>query len=140
MSHGPGKTTPQPCIPVFVYGTLLPGESNHRVVAPYLTGEPSPGAVRGRLYDAGEYPGLVPDDTAPPVEGVWLLVNRAGLAAMDRLEEYYGPGGDNAYERIRIRDMDGDREGWAYVWMDGRGYPLIHGGSWRRHRMDSVDC
>ncbi|WP_052487737.1 gamma-glutamylcyclotransferase family protein [Gordoniibacillus kamchatkensis] len=133
MPHIPRKTPP-PGIPVFVYGTLLPGECNHRIVAPHLAAAPSPGAVRGRLYDAGEYPGLVPDDSATPVEGAWLYVRRAGLAAMDELEDYYGPGGDNDYERIRIRDADGAREGWTYVWLDGRGYPLIAGGSWRKHR------
>jgi gamma-glutamylcyclotransferase (GGCT)/AIG2-like uncharacterized protein YtfP len=135
MNPAPSKTSPLPGIPVFVYGTLLPGESNYRVVAPHLTDAPVPGSVRGRLYDAGPYPGLVPDETAPPVEGAWLRVTAAGLAAMDELEEYYGPGQDNDYERVRIRDTDGRLEGWVYVWTDGRGFPLIPGGSWKRRHL-----
>ncbi len=44
-------------ISVFVYGTLLVGESNHYVAEPFLLSV-QPGAVRGRLYDVGHYPAL----------------------------------------------------------------------------------
>ncbi|TVY05506.1 gamma-glutamylcyclotransferase family protein [Paenibacillus cremeus] len=121
-------------ISVFVYGTLLVGQSNHHVVAPYLLSVRA-GAVRGFLYDYGTYPGLVLSDAENclPVEGEWLLVTPEGLERMDELEDYYGPGQLNDYERVWVRDArDEGLEGWVYVWEDSRGCPLIPGGSWRR--------
>ncbi|MFC0213934.1 gamma-glutamylcyclotransferase [Paenibacillus chartarius] len=118
---------------VFVYGTLLPGERNHHIAAPYVTAEPKAGAVRGWLYDYGPYPGLVLDKAAPPVEGVWLKVTEEGLAAMDALEEYFGPSHPgNDYERVEAEDAASDMRGWVYVWADSRGCPLISCGSWRK--------
>lgn len=121
-------------IRVFVYGTLLPGESNHHIVAPFLAAEPPvPGSVRGLLYDAGPYPGLVPDPQGTDVRGMWLSVTPEGLAAMDELEEYYGPGdARNEYDRILVRDAYSGLEGYIYVWGDGRGFPLIPSGSWKQ--------
>lgn len=43
---------------VFVYGTLLTGEENHEVAAPYVRAA-CPGKVNGRLYNVGPYPALV---------------------------------------------------------------------------------
>ncbi|WP_281885092.1 gamma-glutamylcyclotransferase [Paenibacillus sp. YYML68] len=122
-------------IPVFVYGTLLTGESNHHVVASYVRSV-RPGVVHGSLYDVGAYPALVQEHSASGrmVEGEWLLVEDAGLIAMDELEEYYGPGQSNDYERVWIRDAaDESLEGWVYVWASSRGCPLIDKRSWREH-------
>ncbi|AFH65410.1 gamma-glutamylcyclotransferase family protein [Paenibacillus caseinilyticus] len=123
-------------IRVFVYGTLLQGESNHGIVAPYLLSV-RPGAVRGTLYDAGSYPALVLSGeavSAPLVEGEWLVVEPKGLQAMDELEEYYGPDADNDYDRVWIRDaLREEREGWVYVWRHSRGCPPLTSCSWRRH-------
>ncbi len=122
-------------IPVFVYGTLLVGEANHHVVAPYVLSVQS-GAVQGLLYDAGSYPALVlsGEHGESLVEGQWLMVTKEGLERMDELEEYYGPGKVNDYERVWIRDMlNGEREGWVYVWTDSRNCRLISRGSWRKH-------
>ncbi|MFH5185969.1 gamma-glutamylcyclotransferase [Paenibacillus sp. TAB 01] len=118
---------------VFVYGTLLAGEDNHPVAASYAA-RIEPGSVRGTLYDCGPYPGLVPNVNGGRVYGEWLHVTEEGLAAMDMLEEYYGPGACNDYERVLLRDAETAREGWGYVWNDSRGCPPIPGGSWRRHR------
>jgi gamma-glutamylcyclotransferase (GGCT)/AIG2-like uncharacterized protein YtfP len=42
---------------VFVYGTLKRGEINHGVIAPDALSVEE-GAIRGRLFDVGEFPGL----------------------------------------------------------------------------------
>jgi len=124
---------------VFVYGTLLTGESNYRVAAPFVRSV-QPGAVYGRLYDCGLYPKLTlcgegESELRPVVVGEWLEVSKAGLRAMDVLEGYRGPGKDNEYERVWITDArDGGRSGWIYVGADVQGLPLIPGGSWRGHR------
>jgi gamma-glutamylcyclotransferase (GGCT)/AIG2-like uncharacterized protein YtfP len=118
---------------VFVYGTLLRGESNHGVAAPFLCGGIVPGSVRGRLYDVGDYPALVLVADANPVPGEWLKVTEEGLSAMDELEGYIGPGRENDYERVWVKDAVLDEQGWVYVWNDSRGFPEIRSGSWREH-------
>lgn len=40
---------------VFIYGSLLPGQCNHDVVAPYIR-DCEEGEVSGRLIDCGAYP------------------------------------------------------------------------------------
>lgn len=120
-------------IALFVYGTLLTGEANFGVVEPYVLSV-RPGTVRGALYDAGAYPGLVLSGREERlVLGEWLILRDEGLAETDRLEEYYGPGApDNDYERVWIRDAGNEeREGWIYVWNGSRGFPRISEGSWR---------
>ncbi|MCD1259331.1 gamma-glutamylcyclotransferase [Paenibacillus athensensis] len=124
---------------VFVYGTLLTGESNYRVASPFVKSV-QPGAVYGRLYDYGPYPKLTLCGEAeagplPVVVGEWLEVSKAGLRAMDVLEGYYGPGRENEYERVRVVDAgDSGKEGWIYIGADVRGLPQIASGSWREHR------
>jgi gamma-glutamylcyclotransferase (GGCT)/AIG2-like uncharacterized protein YtfP len=109
---------------VFVYGTLKRGGSNHHhlagqeFVAPARTG---PGY---RLYQLGEYPGLVasPGATAAITGEVWS-VDDACLAALDRLEGTaeglyarvpvalegsFNPGAVQAY--LYLRDVGGRTE------------------------------
>lgn len=79
---------------VFVYGTLRAGEVNdlnhaatrHGIAAPTLVGT---GAVAGRLYDFGTYPGLVPDAAAGPVIGDIYDIPDALLPVLDEIEEVY---------------------------------------------------
>ncbi|MFD0678492.1 MULTISPECIES: gamma-glutamylcyclotransferase family protein [unclassified Paenibacillus] len=119
-------------ISVFVYGTLLVGESNHHVVAPHLL-EVEAGAVLGELYGCGSYPAVVIGGGSHVVHGEWLTVTEEGLSAMDVLEEYYGPGADNDYERVWVHDAFTKREGWIYVWLEPRGNDRIKEGSWRAY-------
>ncbi|MCY9666039.1 gamma-glutamylcyclotransferase [Paenibacillus alginolyticus] len=123
-------------ISVFVYGTLLVGESNYYVAEPFVRSV-QPGAVRGRLYDVGHYPSLALNtaEDAEAQEGIvvgeWLEVTEEGLKAMDILEDYYGPGQSNEYERVWITDVNGSREGWVYIWQNVSGLIEITSGSWK---------
>jgi len=123
-------------ISVFVYGTLLVGESNHYVAEPFVLSV-QPGEVRGRLYDVGYYPALAlytnehEETQESIVVGEWFEVTEEGLKAMDILEDYYGPGQSNEYERVWISDVNGSREGWVYIWQDVTGLIEITSGSWR---------
>lgn len=122
-------------ISLFVYGTLLTGEANHHIVAPYLMAV-EPGTIQGKLYHVGPYPALMPSDKHGDgvIAGEWMVVKEAGLPALDRLENYYAPGDPrNEYERMLVTDIRGNREGWVYVYVrsDPSGYPEIASGSWR---------
>ena len=117
---------------VFVYGTLLPGESNHGVVSPWLL-DARPGEVHGRLVNCGLWPALVRGGGAAAgrVRGMWFTVAVEGLEAMDELEDFVGPESLNDYERIWVRDASGQPlEGWVYVWPDARGMPYMSVDYW----------
>jgi len=73
---------------LFVYGTLLPGRAPAEI-APIVrrlraVGD---GFVRGRLYDLGEYPGVVLDETGKEIPGkIFRLPEEPEV--LKRLDEY----------------------------------------------------
>ncbi|NRF90305.1 gamma-glutamylcyclotransferase [Paenibacillus frigoriresistens] len=119
-------------ISVFVYGTLLAGESNHHVAAPFLISV-QPGTIFGRLYDVGPYPTLALTEGSHKVIGEWFEVTEEGLQAMDILEGYNGPGASNEYERVWVSDVNGLREGWVYIWENISELVEINSSSWRAY-------
>ncbi|GGF99598.1 hypothetical protein GCM10010916_16100 [Paenibacillus abyssi] len=122
-----------PYIRVFIYGSLLPGLSNHHVVAPHLQSI-VPGTIAGTLVDFGPYPGLFRTGdlrSAGTVRGCWIEVTRIGLQKMDELEGFAGIEEENDYERVWVRDSNHPKmQGWVYVWRDNRGYPVVRGNYW----------
>src|SRR5690242_7171967 len=76
---------------VFIYGTLREGEINdigqaaarHGIAAPRLIGRAS---VMGRLYDFGDYPGLVQDEAAGPVRGDVYEIEDDLVPVLDDIE------------------------------------------------------
>ncbi|MCX4693467.1 gamma-glutamylcyclotransferase family protein [Streptomyces sp. NBC_01408] len=110
-------------LPFFVYGTLRPGEVNHDLF------------LRGRT--ASEEPGLLPDAALYDGPGYPYAVHRPGpgivgelitaapdaygelLVALDRLEEYEGPGRPgNIYDRMAREVLRPDGSSvlaWVYL-------------------------
>ena len=112
---------------VFVYGTLLRGESNHDVwlsAARFIDTDRT--APCFTLFSCGDYPALVNggEDSVP---GEVFEVSGAQLARLDVLEECPG-----FYERQRIRLASG-REAWVYTLHVDllQGARVIVSGSWR---------
>ncbi|GAA4337963.1 gamma-glutamylcyclotransferase [Pigmentiphaga soli] len=97
---------------VFVYGTLREGEINDARLLAARLGLPAPepmgrARVRGRLYDFGDWPGLVEAADGPAVLGEVYRIGPALLAAMDEVEEYV-PGQDTLFVRRRVElDLGG---------------------------------
>jgi gamma-glutamylcyclotransferase (GGCT)/AIG2-like uncharacterized protein YtfP len=91
---------------VFVYGTLRAGEINdigraaarHGIDAPHFVGA---AALRGRLYDFGSYPGLVPDESAPLVRGDVYRIDPALVPVLDEIEEVY-PGVEGLFRARQV--------------------------------------
>ncbi len=91
---------------VFIYGTLRAGEINdigqaaarHAIAAPRFIGR---AAVAGRLYDFGEYPGLVPDEEAGLVRGDVYEIEDALVPVLDDIEGVH-PGVDSLFKSRAI--------------------------------------
>jgi gamma-glutamylaminecyclotransferase len=118
---------------VFVYGTLLFGEYNHR----HLTGARLIGAATTppafHLHDLGPFPGLVAGGEHA-VSGEVYAVDEATLAALDLLEDH-----PRFYRRTSIVLADGANvETYLLTPEQVAGHPIISSASWRAHRKDST--
>lgn len=111
---------------VFVYGTLLAGERNHRLLErarPIGEARTLPAFT---LYDFGGYPGMVAGGEHA-VPGEVYEVDEPALAAMDRLE-----GHPTFYQRTSIRLEDGTTVQAYLLRPDQVSHlPIIPSGSWR---------
>lgn len=126
---------------LFVYGSLLRGESNHAVIAGARFVGEAVTAARYTLVDLGEYPALV-DGGESAVVGELYEVEEGLLAVLDEFE-----GHPDVYVRMRIelqggegeQSGEGGRSGdaaevEAYFSPAARaaGCARIESGSWRR--------
>ena len=114
---------------VFVYGTLLSGEPNHRLLAhAELLGEARTEPAF-ELVSLGAFPAMLAGgDTA--VLGEVYAVDGATLTDLDRLE-----GHPHFYRHQLVRLEDGERV-LAYLLRRERAYgrPTIESGDWRQHQ------
>ncbi|MCQ4043599.1 gamma-glutamylcyclotransferase family protein [Streptantibioticus rubrisoli] len=132
-------------LPVFVYGTLRPGEANHGLLRGRTAAE-TPAVLSGALlYEGPGYPYAVDDPGGGEIHGELIdplpQVYEAVLADLDRLEEYVPGAPGNLYERVarEVRPTSGrPRSAWVYFAapatarvLRANGVP-IRSGDWRR--------
>ncbi len=125
---------------VFVYGTLLRGESNAHVLHDRPVRRVREARVRGALLETGQpYPVMVLD-AGSTVHGELVELDDVGsrLGPLDALEEFDGYGRPGRLYHRTLVDAatdDGARRAWTYVAGEtvGRG-ARIASGSWRVHR------
>lgn len=112
---------------VFVYGTLLRGEPNHRLLVGARFAGDARTTPRHRLVDLGAFPAMV-DGGDTSVAGELYEVDAATLAALDRLE-----GHPRFYERRPVALADG-RVALAYLLAGDTvaDHPIITSGDWRK--------
>ncbi|MBC9728296.1 gamma-glutamylcyclotransferase family protein [Streptomyces sp. TRM68367] len=135
-------------LPIFVYGTLRPGEVNHDLLLRGRTRSEEPGRLAGAvLYDGPGYPYAVEEPGGVVCGELVTALPEAYpalLAELDRLEGYAPGSSRNLYERVGrdvVRDADGMTvRAWVYVAaprvaarLRSRG-KLIDGGDWRARR------
>ncbi len=74
---------------LFIYGTLHPDRAPAEIAAAARRLTPiGPATIRGHLYNLGDYPGMILDDTAPTIPGELFTVPDADtLAALDAYED-----------------------------------------------------
>ncbi|MCB9778647.1 MAG: gamma-glutamylcyclotransferase [Alphaproteobacteria bacterium] len=135
-------------LPLFLYGSLMPGQGNGWRVQAHggFRGDPLPARVEGRLLDFGRWPGMVPG--AGEVKGVlvWMHDLAAALPELDHYEGYRGPGEENLFERRRVEARTDAGPVWAWAWWfvagdagpgrrgQGRTGSPVPGGDWAAWR------
>lgn len=111
---------------LFVYGTLLRGERNHRVLgrAEYVGDAKT--TARFTMFDLGSYAAIVAGGRTG-ITGELYVVDEAALATLDRLERH-----PNLYRRTEIELEGGGRaEAYVYVSTEHRRWREVASGSWR---------
>jgi gamma-glutamylcyclotransferase (GGCT)/AIG2-like uncharacterized protein YtfP len=119
-----------------LYGTLMSG-LEPRPGAPELSGHierVGECLLRGALYDAGFYPGLV--DAPGAVRGeLWRCLAPTALELLDGWEDYYPDAlSESMYVRRRVKLIAPQCDAWVYYWnLSTSGLQPIASGDWREH-------
>ncbi|HYD84303.1 MAG TPA: gamma-glutamylcyclotransferase family protein [Opitutus sp.] len=123
----PPETSP---ILLFIYGTLKRGCSNHRVLAGQTFLGEARTAPGYRLYDLGEYPGMIAvSGDHQGVSGELWSVTPEILAQLDAFEGI--PQGLYRRERIALRPPFADRTVNTYFYnLSVLGRPELTHGTW----------
>ena len=128
MTQQRAATSPE-TFEVFVYGTLLRGEPNHRLLAHAEFIAEASTCAEFALHDHGPFPAMTLG--TQQIHGELYRVDADTLAALDRLE-----GHPRFYHRTHIH-LSNDRRVETYLMRRHQvaDLPLIEGGSWRhRHQ------
>lgn len=120
---------------VFVYGTLMRGESRFGVIASAVPEAILLGDAQGRLVDHGAYPGMSEGNGVVTGEIVRCSSIEALLPKLDRIEGFDGFGAHgNLFRRTLIdAGLDG-RPRLCWVYFSCSEGEVIVSGSWRQHR------
>lgn len=122
------------CTLVFVYGSLLRGESNHRVLGGARLVAHAITAPRYTLIDLGAFPAML-DRGNTPIRGEVYRCDAETLARLDRLE-----GHPRFYERRDLVLVRGPSNAQGYFLVGERPHAAaIRLGDWRAYRQQRDD-
>ncbi len=108
------NTNDQQLFKLFVYGTLMPGESNYRLIERYVRSARA-GCIEGVLVDLGAFPALIAGDGI--ARGVVLELDDKAMAITDRLEGVHPDQNRSLYLRkeVSVQLDDGQKmQEWTY--------------------------
>ncbi len=122
----PPAPSPSSLTRVFVYGTLLAGESNHALLATARFIAADRTAPTFTLHDLGSFPGLVASG-AHSILGEVYDVDAPTLVALDHLEDH-----PRFYRRAEL-ELAGGLTAWTYLLTSEQvvGCAVIGSGDWR---------
>jgi len=108
---------------LFIYGTLHPDRAPDEIADAARALRPiARGTIRGKLYDLGEFPGVVLDAaTGEMISGeVFAISDAETLARLDRYEDYRPRDPDNSlFLRVQTTvtlDAGSIESCWVYVY------------------------
>ena len=105
---------PERSASLFVYGTLLPGQGNHRQIESHVR-HLRPGTTQGVLHDLGAFPALIHGNGI--VQGMVLDVDKEALTITDFIEGCHADRERSLYVREKVEVDLGDGNtmmAWAY--------------------------
>ena len=133
-------------LPVFVYGTLRPGQPNWDRLLAARTERVIAGRLLGTvLLDCGHYPAAVERPGAGDAVGEVLWIRPAAwpaaLADLDHLEGYDAADPDRLFDRLvrSVDTADGPVDCWVYLagrTLTESGRPEVPNGDWAAHGAD----
>ncbi|MBR3179222.1 MAG: gamma-glutamylcyclotransferase [Clostridia bacterium] len=119
--------------PVFVYGTLMQGESAHSRLADAVYAGKA--ILRGyAVYSVSWYPGIVPEEKEA-VLGELYYVSKQMIPGMD---EYEGEGTLYQRKTVTVETQYGKKEAYAYIYLQKVSGDPIRGGRWAGKENDPV--
>jgi gamma-glutamylcyclotransferase (GGCT)/AIG2-like uncharacterized protein YtfP len=123
--------SPTPPSHVFVYGTLMTGQSRHALLAAGKIKSIVPASISGELIDLGEYPALRLSAHAKSRVAGELIEFAALDEVIEQIDNEEGP--QYRREIVNVTLNDGQsRFAWAYVLASDAGHcPVIESGNWR---------
>lgn len=118
---------------VFVYGSLLSGLANHRMIGRPTTvflGEGRTLNGGWSMMDMTHYPALFVDLDGPSVVGEVYEVDDETMSHLDRLEGYPG-----FYDRmeVMVTTEGGDHICWVYFLDNAEDLPRVPNNDWRTY-------
>lgn len=120
---------------VAVYGSLLKGLSNHRVLRDSMM--LGTDTINGfKMYNLGSFPAIIPGDGAIHIE-IYEVIDPEIMLNLDYLE-----GHPRFYKREKVDTIYG--ESWIYVLnMNGRvplsDSKLVKNGNWKEHYKTEIE-
>ena len=116
---------------IFVYGTLLTGQTMRSLIADHVAGC-EPATMLGRIYAMPDgYPGMVDDDAKTTIVGEIVTLDDLA-AAFALLDAYEGDDFIRVLKAAKLAD-GGDTWAWVYVLADpafAANGELIPSGNW----------
>lgn len=132
---------------VFVYGTLMPGERNHRLIESYVHKAWNPIYFDGVMYanKYGSYPYVVEVETPDNehiVEGVLLQLIKDKLEdAFSILDSLEGHPSHYCRKELPVFTDLWDDYAWVYIAQQPHLFgEVIESGSWREYRKEFVSA
>lgn len=141
------EVTPFPSTAIdtlFIYGSLMSGQRNSRVISSNIVEQRQPASITGQLYDTGHgFPAVtLSPEQENKVQGELLQIcadnMHALLKRLDSFENFsgYSEASDSMYHRVLLtaQTASGPKRAWCYVAADPR---LLHEpvpeGCWRTY-------
>ena len=134
--HSATRTMTAAVTQVFVYGSLLSGLHNHRLLDDAVFIRAASTGPGFRLFDLGPHPGAVLAGGAQPsdsgsgyaIHGEVYDVSEAILARLDALEEHPN------YYRREVIELPSGASAWIYLLPQApSGVPEVTSGDWRTY-------
>jgi len=127
--------TPTHNYPLFVYGTLMPGEPAYGRVAAAVV-QTAPGRLHGAILHAVSwYPMAVPGQGVVQGEILWLQ-EAAYARVLQELDAYEGDEYDRVVRPVQMGESPMPVDCWVYLGdaRAARAYRRVPGGNWRNRQ------